>query len=147
VSELESFSRQLIALQAKYPNKGDFEAAYAFLDLHLKWADAARSSNPKLAVEQYLLAEDCQSTIGTFATGSGEGLASMAALYAIMGKRADLEEKCADSNTVSAAEKVKHLNNAVSIWSKIAADPNGQGDDTAAKSSLARLRQKIDQRC
>jgi hypothetical protein len=138
----KSFSCQLDELTVKYPHKSEFEAAYAFLDLHLKWADAAEASEPQKALEQYRLAEDCQRTIGTFATGSGEGLASMAALYKIMGKRADLEEKLADSVSTS-AEATEHLKSALAIWQKISADPNRLGDRTPAKSNIQRLQLRI----
>jgi hypothetical protein len=137
-----SFTAELEALTARFGNKDSFEAANAFLDLHLRWATAVAVSEPQKAIEQYLLAEDCQRTIGTFATGSGEGLASMSALYEIMGKRADLEEKLAalSHNHDDAKE---HLQHALAIWTQIQSDPNGLGDDTPARSSIQRLQSKI----
>lgn len=138
----DTFPSQLDALKAKYGDNSGFEAAYAFLDLHLKWAAAVEASDPQEAIEQCLLAEDCQATIGTFATGSGEGLASMAALYEIMGKRADLEETLANSEANS-AESTGRLKRALAIWQKISADPNGIGNRTPAKSRIQRLKSRI----
>lgn len=75
-----------------------------------------------------------QSTIGTFATGAGEGLASMASLYEIMGKRAAVLERLGDA---------ARLRETLALWTRIQADPNGLGDDTPAAAEMARLRKKI----
>src|SRR5262249_22331520 len=101
-----------------------------FLDFHLEWAAALESRDPEGAIRQYLLAEGCQITIGTGATGSGEGLASMAALYEIKGKRADLLERLGRGGA------------ALELWEQIRKDPTGLGDDTPAADRLKRLRAK-----
>jgi hypothetical protein len=114
---------KLRLLQKQFPNRDKFVAAHVFLDVHLQLARAAKRSAPALAIEQYKLAESCQCCIGTYATGSGEGLASMAALYDIMAERAELEEQLAHSRK-RIKDKVLHLQEALGIWRAIQADPN-----------------------
>ena len=104
------------------------DRVYALLDFHLEWAAAVEKSDPETALKQYLAAEDHQSTIGSYATGSGEGLASMAALYEIMGKRARV------------LERLGRVKEALAVWEEIQADPNGQGDDTPAATEIKRLK-------
>src|SRR5205823_114403 len=111
-------------LKRDYAGRPLSDRTYALLEFHLEWADAVKSSDPGLAIQQYRLAEDQQSTIGTYATGSGEGLASMAALYEIMGKRADLIELLADAAKDPAAA-LRQLNEALAVWTEIQSDPNG----------------------
>lgn len=118
-----TYSEELAALKKQYRNEHAFEAVYAYLDLHTRTAEALAKSNPLEALEQYKLAEDRQSQVGSFATGSGEGLASMADLYKLMSQRAALEERIAKS-AKSPAAALLHLESALAIWQEIAADPN-----------------------
>ena len=92
IFELQS---QLRSLSQQFPDREEFAAAHSYLGLHLELAKELEKSSPSLAIEQYKLAESCQVCIGTFSTGSGEGLASMSALYDIMACRAELEEQLA----------------------------------------------------
>lgn len=142
MSDIESFSQRFNALMSAFENKNSFEAVYAFQVLHLEWAASVETSDPALAVEQYRLAEERQRTIGTYATGSGEGLASMAALYEIMGKRAEVEEALANAASNS-AETLDHLQIALEIWTEINDDPNGMGEDTPASSKVQHLLSRI----
>ncbi len=120
---LEDLEKQLKELEKKYPNRWGFDAANAFLHLHLRIARAAKSSSLANAIEHFKNAEGYQSCIGTFATGSGEGLASMLALYDIMAERAELEEQLARESS-QLADKRHHLREALDIWKRIKSDPN-----------------------
>jgi hypothetical protein len=133
-----NFQQAFDALAVEYPDRNRFDAACAFQTLHLRWAAATRTSNPPLAIVQYRLAEDCQATIGSYATGSGEGLQSMRELYAIMTKRANLEERIADT-CADANEARSHLQAALDIWNEIRADPNGIGRKKDLTSLLRKL--------
>ena len=137
------FEADLEALKKNYrTDPNGFEAAYAFLALYEKQARAVRASDPAEAVRLLKLAEDCQATIGTYATGSGEGLESMANLYALMGERAQILEVQA-SQTGKLTERVVFLNEALALWQKINADPNGQGRDTPAKQKIGEIQKKL----
>jgi hypothetical protein len=94
-------------------------------------AEAVKTMDPETAIRQYKLAEDCQWTIGSYATGSGEGLASMAELYGIMGKRA------------AVLERLKRFGEALAVWKEIQADPNGLGENTPATANIRRLEEKL----
>lgn len=118
-----SYPKELAALKKKYPNAHTFEAVHAYLDFHTRTAEALTKSNPLEALEQYKLAEACQGEVGSFATGSGEGLASMADLYKLMSQRAALEERIAQA-AKSPAAALPHLESALAIWQEIASDPN-----------------------
>lgn len=139
MGELEERFEQLRRDSQKDP---PFERTYAFLAFHLEWAEVLKETDPIVAIRQFACAEDCQRTIGTFATGSGEGLASMGALYEIMGKRADLTEGLGDS-AADAGTALRHLNGALEIWSTVQSDPNGLGGDTPAAPRIALLQAKI----
>ena len=139
----KTFDSELEALKKNYrTDPNGFEATYAFLDLYTKHARAVTASNPAEAIRLFKLAEDCQGTIGTYATGSGEGLASMAALYELMGECADVLDAMA-SKTGKLTERVAYLNEALALWKKIQADPNGQGDDTPAAQKIVEIQKKL----
>lgn len=125
---MSDFEQRFRALEAKHRDGNAFDKAYAFLDFHLEWAAALEKADPEGAVRQYALAEECQWTIGTGATSGGEGLASMTEVYRIMGLRADV------------LERLGRRQEALKIWTQIAADPNGLGDLTTAASRIARLK-------
>jgi hypothetical protein len=139
---MSDFEKRLEQLKRDYRDRPLSDRTYALREFHLEWAQAVQSSQPELAIQQYLLAEDQQSTIGTFATGSGEGLASMSELYGIMGKRADVLERLAGA-TADRSVSVRHLNEALAVWTKINEDPNGLGEDTPAASKIKHLRTKL----
>jgi hypothetical protein len=139
---MSDFEKRFDQLRVEYGTRTVFDRTYALLDFHLEWAEAVKATDPGLAIRQYLLAEKQQSTIGTFATGSGEGLASMSELYGIMGKRAELLEELAGAASEEAVS-VQHLNEALAVWSRISADPNGLGDDTPAGAKIRQLASKL----
>jgi len=118
-----TYLEELAALKKQYPDQFTFEATYAYLALHCRTAEALEKSDPLQAIEQYRLAEERQSQVGSFATGSGEGLASMAELYQLMAKRAALEERLAKKSDTPAAA-LPHLESALAIWKEIGSDPN-----------------------
>lgn len=132
-----SYAGEFAALKKKHKDSTSFEGAYAFLDLHARTAKALEKTNPLEALNQYRLAESCQQTIGSFATGSGEGLASMADLYRLMAKRAALEESIAQKaqNDGDPATALVHLESALEIWKEIGGDPN-----TGKKSAKPKLK-------
>ena len=142
---MDELDRSLERLRQEYRDRTLLDRTYALLDFHLGWAEATKSTQPELAVRQYLLAEAQQSTIGTFATGSGEGLASMSSLYGIRGKRADLLERLADAASDRAVSH-RFLREALAVWSEIDADPNGLGEDTPAASKIRRLKSRLGNR-
>lgn len=139
---MTDFQKHFEQLKQEYEHKDGYERAATFLDFYLRWAAALESSDPHGAIAKYKCAEECQSTVGTFASGSGEGLASMAALYEIMGKRAAVVERLAD-NAGNAPAAQSLLNDALAIWSQIQTDPNGLGEDTPAAQAIARVREKL----
>jgi hypothetical protein len=113
----------------------DFEKRFEALKRELmgkdEWAAALEATDPHGALTQYSLAEDCQWTIGTFSTGGGEGLASMSEVYRIMGLRAAI------------LERQLRYGDALELWVRIQADPNGLGAYTPAAARIARLKAKI----
>lgn len=121
--KIVELQKKLLALNEQFPDRSKFDAALACLGVHLELAKAAEESHPTLAIEQYRLAEECQGCIGNYATGSGEGLASMSALYDIMADRAELEERLAHKRKRT-KEKISHLQEAIEIWKEIHRDPN-----------------------
>jgi hypothetical protein len=137
------FEKRFDELRRECEHKDEFEKVSAFLSFHLEWAEALAASDPAGAIQRFEAAENYQSTIGTFASGSGEGLASMGALYEIMGKRALATERLADLATDRGSALVR-LNEALALWSQIKADPNGMGDDTPAASKIDLLRSRIE---
>ncbi|HZE97164.1 MAG TPA: hypothetical protein VE981_09055 [Planctomycetota bacterium] len=136
------FEKRYSDLKREHQSANPFDHAYAFLDFHLEWAEAIKATDPEGAIRQYGLAEDCQSTIGTGATSGGEGLASMTALYEIMGKRADVIEGIADAAADPAAA-LKRLKEALAIWTEIEEDPNGLAELQPSASRLRRVQKKI----
>jgi hypothetical protein len=127
---MSDFDRRFEALMRNLASKDAFEKTTALLEFHLEWAEAVKDADPEVALRQYQLAENCQATIGSYATGSGEGLASMVALYEIMGKRAVL------------LERLKRVRGALAIWEEIQADPNGLGENTPAAANIRRLKSR-----
>ena len=121
--DIAALLAQLQDLSKKYPNRWSLASASSHLVLHLQIAEAAEQMDPKLAIEHYRNAEECQRTIGTFSTGSGEGLASMMELYDIMVKRAEVEEQLARLSKAN-HEKLYNMQQVVEIWTEIQADPN-----------------------
>ncbi len=142
---MNEFERRYEQVKRDWADQPPYERTYALLAFHLEWAEAVKSGDPGLAIQQYRLAEEQQSTIGTYATGSGEGLASMAALYEIMGKRADLIERLADAAKEPAAA-LGQWSEALAIWTKIQSDPNGMGEDTPAADRIRQLQGKLAKR-
>lgn len=133
------FAARLRELKKEFGDASRFEAACAYLDLHLEWAKAAESAKPpdfETAERELRFAASCQATIGTFATGSGEGLESMAELYAIMKRRAAVLMRWAKSSEDRRAARAR-LEAAREIWKEIAADPNGFGRGTRVAKALA----------
>jgi len=139
---MSEFERRYEQLKRDWADHPPYERTYALLAFHLEWAAAVTSSDPGLAIQQYRLAEEQQSTIGTYATGSGEGLASMAELYETMGKRADLIERLADLAKDPAAAR-RQWSEALAVWTKIQSDPNGMGEDTPAADRIHQLQGKL----
>jgi hypothetical protein len=138
-----SFPARLAALQAKYPNPREFEAAYAYLDLETDWAAALEATDKPSAIQHLAAAEKHQITIGSYATGSGEGLESMDRLHDLMRKRAKLEEKCAD-DAQTPVETRQHLERAQAILREIDRSPNkptGGGLAQALQRIAARIAQ------
>lgn len=133
MSEHNQFPARQRALQAKYPSPHQFEAAYDYLDLETQWAAALEATDKLGAIQHLAEAERHQSTIGTFATGSGEGLESMACLHELMLKRAALEEQCAD-DPLFATQKRKHLQNALTVLQAIDQSPNKPRDGRLAQA-------------
>jgi hypothetical protein len=93
---------------------------------------AARAAEVHLAQ-----AEVWQREIGTWATGAGEGLASMAELYELKLARAWLNVALAEVEGALRAEA------ALALVAAVASDPNGQGEVharsiTALKAALRR---------
>jgi len=127
---MSGFEQRFEALKRELASKQSWERPEALLAFHLEWAEAVKGSDPETALNQYRDAEECQSTIGSYATGGGEGLASMVALYEIMGKRADL------------LERLQRPKEALAIWERIQADPNGLGENTPAAKAIARLKKR-----
>lgn len=123
MSDHAPFPARQAALQAKHPNPHRFEAACEYLNLETQWAAALEASDKPGAIRHLAEAERHQATIGSFATGSGEGLASMACLHDLMLRRAALEEQCAD-DPLPAAQKRKHLQNALTVLQEIDRSPN-----------------------
>jgi hypothetical protein len=78
------------------------------------------------AIAAWSEAESHQWTIGTWSTGSGEGLASMGCVYELMLRRATCEERLAARALGTEADA--HRRAAQELLAKIAADPNGVGE-------------------
>ncbi|MEQ1568501.1 MAG: hypothetical protein ABMA64_22885 [Myxococcota bacterium] len=115
--------RRIDEIRASNPDLWHPDTQAALQGVHLQRADALGST---VEAEAHLrAAEDCQWSIGTAATGAGEGLASMGRLYEIRARRARLWEALGDRAA------------ARDLWESIAADPNGLG--AFAKAELARL--------
>ena len=136
------FQERFADLEREHRGGNPFDRAYAFLDFHLQWAEALKETDPEGAIRQYSLAEECQWTIGTGATSGGEGLASMTAVYEIQGKRADVLERMADADSDAAASK-RRWHEALAIWRKVLADPNGLSELTPAASKVRTLETKL----
>jgi hypothetical protein len=137
ITELQS---QLELLSQQHPNREGFAEAHSYLGLHLSLAKELKKTSPSRAIEHYKLAESCQSSIGTFATGSGEGLASMGALYEIMADRAELEERLAYKSKRT-KDRIQHLQEALKIWKEIKADPNL--DDLLPQKNIEPLEEQL----
>jgi len=127
---MSGFEQRFEALKRELASKESWERTEVLLAFHLEWAEAVKGSDPETALKQYGDAEECQSTIGSYATSGGEGLASMVALYEIMGKRADL------------LERLQRPKEAMAIWERVQADPNGLGENTPAAKAIARLKKR-----
>lgn len=96
------------------------DAQQELQDLHLRWADQL---GQRAEAEVHLrAAEDAQWALGSAATGSGEGLASMQRLYEIRARRARLAEALGERTA------------ALDLWESIAADPNGLGAFAVAEA-------------
>ncbi len=138
-----TYLEELAALKKQYPDPFTCDATYAYLDLHCRTAEALEKSDPLQAIEQYRLAEDRQSQVGSFASGSGEGLASMAELYQLMAKRAALEEKLANKSDIP-AEALSRLENALAIWKEIGSDPNKWYGSLKPAPKITRLAKEVE---
>jgi hypothetical protein len=136
------FPKRLADLEREHQGGNPFTRADAFLNVHLDYAQALQSTDPEAALRQYLLAEDCQSTITSGATSGGEGCAGMTELYRIQGMRADTLERMADAAGDPEAA-LKRLSEALAVWMKIQKDPNDLAELTPAESRCKRLGEKI----
>jgi hypothetical protein len=136
------FPKRLADLEREHQGGNPFTRADAFLNVHLDYAQALQSTDPEAALRQYLLAEDCQSTITSGATSGGEGCAGMTELYRIKGMRADTLERIGDASKDPEAA-LKRLDEALAIWTEIRRDPNGLVELTPALARSRRLSEKI----
>lgn len=78
------------------------------------------------AIDALSEAESLQWRIGTWATGSGEGLASMHHVYELMLRRAAAESRLAARTEGPVAER--HRANAAGLIERVRNDPNGLGE-------------------
>jgi hypothetical protein len=108
-------------------NPGDERSVVMSRDalILLALAHEAAGDDPQ-AIEAWREAEEQQWQMGTWSTGSGEGLASMGCVYELMLRRANAELRLAGTAAGDSADA--HRNNAHAILDKIAADPNGVGE-------------------
>jgi hypothetical protein len=128
---MSDFEKRFSALKREVAGKNEWDRCEAFKAFHLEWGAALEASDPHGAMTQYSLAEDCQWTIGTFSTAGGEGLASMSEVYRIMGLRADI------------LERQLRFGDALELWERIQADPNGLGTLTPAAAKIKQLKARI----
>lgn len=103
-----------------------YDSFFALRDALIACADESENDMHDAEVIGYLReAESCQWGIGTFATGAGDGLASMRRVYELMVRRAKAHRRLAAAGGEDAAA---HGAEAEKIDAQIAADPNGLGE-------------------
>jgi len=112
---------------------GDNDAVERCLALLERRAeDFERAGDDVAAIDALSEAESLQWRIGTWATGSGEGLASMWHVYELMLSRARAEQRLAARTT--GPESERHREAAEALIERVRADPNGLGVELLAKS-------------
>jgi len=136
------FANLLAALQKQHASAHTFEGAHAYLNLHVNWADALVPTDKRGAIEHLAEAEKHQWTIGTFATGSGEGLESMLHVHELMARQAKLEESCADEARTPEQTR-RHLQSALALWTEIHQYPKSQYCGEPAEPHLERLNARL----
>jgi len=112
---------------------GDYDAVERCLALLERRAgDFERAGDDLAAIDALAEAESLQWRIGTWATGAGEGLASMWHVYELMLSRARAEQRLAARTT--GPESEQHRAAAEALMERVRADPNGLGVELLAKS-------------
>ena len=105
---------------------GDNDAVERCLALLERRAgDFERAGDDVAAIDALAEAESLQWRIGTWATGAGEGLASMWHVYELMLSRARAEKRLAARTT--GPESEGHREAAEALIERVRADPNGLG--------------------
>lgn len=94
--------------------------------------DFERAGDDVAAIDALAEAESLQWRIGTWATGAGEGLASMWHVYELMLGRARAEQRLAARTT--GPESERHREAAEALIERVRSDPNGLGVELLAKS-------------
>lgn len=111
---------------------GDNDAVERCLALLERRAgDFERAGDDAAAIDALSEAEGLQWRIGTWATGSGEGLASMWHVYELMLGRARAEQRLAESTTGEESER--HRAAAEALIERVRSDPNGLGVELLKK--------------
>lgn len=112
---------------------GDYDAVERCRALLERRAeDFERAGDDLAAIDALAEAESLQWRIGTWATGSGEGLASMWHVYELMLSRARAEQRLASRTT--GPESERHREAAEALIERVRADPNGLGVELLKKS-------------
>ena len=105
---------------------GDNDAVERCLALLERRADDfERAGDDVAAIDALAEAESLQWRIGTWATGAGEGLASMWHVYELMLSRARAEKRLAARTT--GPESERHREAAEALIERVRTDPNGLG--------------------
>ncbi len=117
----------LAAVRAETKASEPYDSFFALREALIACADESENAKRDAEVVAYLReAESCQWGIGTFASGSGDGLTSMMRVYELMSRRAKAHRRLA---AVGGDDAAGHAAEAEKIDAQIAADPNGLGDD------------------
>lgn len=112
---------------------GDNDAVERCLALLERRAeDFERAGDDVAAIDALSEAESLQWRIGTWATGSGEGLASMWHVYELMLGRARAEQRLAARTTGEESER--HRAAAEALIERVRSDSNGLGVELLKKS-------------
>ena len=106
---------------------GDYDAVERCLALLER-----RAGDDVAVIDALAEAESLQWRIGTWATGAGEGLASMWHVYELMLGRARAEQRLAARTT--GPESERHREAAEALIERVRADPNGLGVELLKKS-------------
>ncbi|HEX7665844.1 MAG TPA: DUF952 domain-containing protein [Polyangiaceae bacterium] len=117
---------RLAVVRAESKTAEPYDAFFALRDALIACADESENAKADHEVVTYLReAESCQWGIGTFATGSGEGIDSMTKVYTLMHRRGRAHRRLAQSGADASGE---HVAEAEKIDAQIASDPNGLGE-------------------